>query len=777
MSVMQDDQANEVLRALLNTTDDMICVVDADTYALLAFNTAISRHFATKFKKPLRLGLGLDDVFDSETAQHWRQLLRRAVDEGPFSIEHRGYIEGQTLWLSFNRLVQDGRCFGVSAFARDITQFERAIRAAQSADERFAKVFRHSPFPLGVTTVRDQTIVDVNDALTSLWGYERSQMVGRTSEQLAMWADLAERRRFFAKIRETGRLVDFAAQLRRRDGRRLHVLLASEVISLDDADCFLISFADITPLHDAELALRESELRYRAMIESAPEAIVLMDVETGRYTDVNANASRLTGYDKSELLGMTPADVGPSHQPNGRPAMELVKSGIARAFRGERPVFEWLHGTRSGTQIPCEVRLTPFPDSNGHQVRASIIDVSERKRLERESSELRTQLEQAQRLESLGTLAGGIAHDFNNILSAIVGYTEMALVREGDAEVRSYIENIEHGVDRARDLVKQILSFSRQGPREKKPVQVASIVKEAVKLLRAALPATIAVRQRYEATAWILADPTQVHQVVMNLGTNAGLAMRGKDGTLEVIVTEKDVDASLASQHPDLRPGRHLSLMVSDSGCGIAPEHLDKIFEPFFTTRPRDEGSGLGLSVVYGIVKDAGGAILVTSTVGVGTTFEILLPVCPAVDAQATPAAKSKAPGKQHVLFVDDDPTIANLMKIALRPLGFSVTSFTDPVQAMEAFRRSPSEFDVLVTDATMPGITGNVLGAAVKGIRPDLPMILVSGARDRLTPDQILEGGFAASLNKPYRPSELARTIQDVCAASVTKPRSPALP
>jgi nitrogen-specific signal transduction histidine kinase/ActR/RegA family two-component response regulator len=393
--------------------------------------------------------------------------------------------------------------------------------------------------------------------------------------------------------------------------------------------------------------------------------------------------------------------------------------------------------------------------------------------LEREASELRNQLEQAQRLESLGTLAGGIAHDFNNILSAIVGYTELALVQEGDAEIRSFIENIGHGVDRARDLVKQILSFSRQGPREKRPIQVASVVKEAVKLLRAALPATIAVRQRFEATAWLLADPIQIHQVVMNLGTNAGLAMRDKAGTLDFILTEKNVDASLTSLHPDLRPGRHLSLMVSDSGCGIAPEHLGKIFEPFFTTRPRDEGSGLGLSVVYGIVKDAGGAILVSSTLGVGTTFEILLPVCEPVAAQETPLVMPKARGNQHVLFVDDDPTIVNLMKVALGSLGFRVTTFTNPSQAIEAFRRCPSEFDVLVTDATMPGITGNMLGAAIKGIRPDLPMILVSGAEERLSPDEILTGGFAASLNKPYRPSELARTIQDVYAANVTKSRS----
>lgn len=777
MGGTHDIQVDEVLRALLNTTDDMICVVDADKHALLAFNTAISRHFATKFNRTLRIGLVLEDVFDSENAQRWRQLFRRAIDEGPFSLEHRGLVEGQTLWLSFNRLVRDGRCFGVSAFARDITPFERAIRAAQSAESRFSSVFQHNPFPLAVTTAREQTIVHANTSLARFLGYEPAELIGRTSEQLGLWADASQRARFFVQMRETGTLVDFSAKLRHRDGRRLDVLLGSAAINLDGTDCLLVSFADITPLRSAEQALRDSELRYRAMIESAPEAIVLIDADTGRCTDVNANAARLSGYDRSDLLGMTAADVGATRQPDGRRSSDVVRSAVERALQGERPVVEWLHVTRSGTEIPCEVRVTPFPDSNCRLVRASIIDISERKRLEKQASDLRTQLEQAQRLESLGTLAGGIAHDFNNILSAIVGYTELALMHEESAEVRSFIDNIGHGVDRARELVRQILSFSRQGHHEKKPIQVANIIKEAIKLLRAALPATITVSQRYDATGWVLADPIQIHQVVMNLGTNAGLAMRDKGGTLDFVVTEKDVDVNLTGQHPDLRPGRYWSLVVRDSGCGIAPEHLGRIFEPFFTTRPRDEGSGLGLSVVYGIVKDAGGAILVSSTLGVGTTFEILLPLCSPIDAKEESVVTARATGNQHVLFVDDDPTIANLSKIALGPFGFEVSTFTNPSEAIEAFRRCPSGFDVLVTDATMPGMTGTMLGAALREIRPDLPMILVSGAEERLRRDDVATGGFAASLNKPYRPSELAQTIQDVWTAHLTKRRNQGLP
>ncbi len=772
MGVMHDSQSDEVLRALLNTTDDMICVVDAEDHSLLAFNSAIARHFLARFNKTLRLGLGLEDVFDAEPAARWRKLLVRAIESGPFSMEYRGLIEGQTLWLSFNRLVKDGRCFGVSAFARDITQFERALHAARDAEDRFSKVFQHNPFPLGVTTARGEKIIHANRALADLLGFERSEIIGRTSEQLGIWADTAERARFFSETRKRPR-VEFAAKFRHRHGRLLHVLVASEAITLDGADCMLISLADITTVRETEEALRESEIRYRAMIETAPEAIALIDADTGRYAEVNDNASQLSGYDKSSLVGMRPSDFGPPLQPDGRASDEVIQSVIERALRGERPVFEWLHVGKDGGELPCEVRVTAFPDANRRLVRASIIDIGERKRLEREASELRTQLEQAQRLESLGTLAGGIAHDFNNILSAITGYPELALMLERDPEIRSFMEDIDRGVGRARDLVRQILSFSRQGPRENKPIQPVNIVREAVKLLRAALPATIAINQRYESTGWIVADPTQIHQVVMNLGTNAGLAMRDRGGTLDVIVTERDVDDNLAGQHPGLQPGRHLSLMLKDSGCGIAPEHLGRIFEPFFTTRARGDGTGLGLSVVYGIVKDAGGVVVVTTAPEVGTTFEVLLPLRAPVDPVSAPAARREAGGARHVLFVDDDPALADLLRTALVSFGYTVTSLTSPTDAIEVFGRCPNQFDVLVADATMPGMTGSMLGAAIKKVRPDLPMILVSGAEDRVTPDQTRQAGFAASLTKPYRPSALAQTIQDVCAVPVTKCRS----
>jgi len=752
-----------ILSAVLDTTDDMICAIDAEACSLLACNSAIARHFATKWGKTLRIGARLEDVLDAENVARWKQLFRRALNEGPLSIGHRGRVEGQTLWLSFNRLVKDGQCFGVSSIARDITQFERVIRATQSAEDRFTKVFRHNPFPLGVTTAESGVFLDVNPALVELLGYERSELIGRTAEQVGIWANASKRAHLLEAMRPTGRIVDFAANFRRPDGRLLNVLLACEAINLDGVDCLLISIADVTPLHNAEQALRESEVRYRALIDTAPEAIVLIDADTGVFTDTNENASRLTGYEKSALVGMDPADLGPITQPDGSLSADLIKASLERAARGEPVTLDWVFHRPDGSPLTCEIRLTPFPGSSRRLVRGSIIDISQRKRLEREASELRAQLEQAQRLESLGTLAGGIAHDFNNILCSIVGYAELVLMHEQDAKIRSFIEDIERGANRAKDLVRQILAFSRQTSHDKKPVQIANVVKEAVRLLRAALPSTIVVKQRYDTSGWVLTDPTQIHQVVMNLGTNAGLAMRDKCGNLDVSVTEKDVDAQTVAQHPGLQPGRHLSLTVKDTGCGIAPENLGRIFEPFFTTRPPGEGTGLGLSVAYGIVRDAGGAIVVASELGVGTTFEVLLPLCPIAAEEDAPVVARKAAGSQHVLFVDDDPAIAKVAGITLGDLGYEVTTFTDPSDAIAAFRKGPGAFDVLVTDATMPRITGSMLGAVIKKIRPELPMILVSGAESRLRQEAVRAAGFDACLSKPYRPTELAQVIQDL--------------
>jgi CheY-like chemotaxis protein len=288
-------------------------------------------------------------------------------------------------------------------------------------------------------------------------------------------------------------------------------------------------------------------------------------------------------------------------------------------------------------------------------------------------------------------------------------------------------------------------------------------VKEVLKLIRATLPATITIHDRIDTLACVLADPSQLHQIIMNLCTNAGLAMRERGGTLELILSAREITSGSAIEDLESKPGHYVCLTVKDTGCGIRPEHVGRIFEPFFTTRPKGEGTGLGLSVVHGIVKSSGGAITVASEVGRGTTFEILLPVCEA-NANVEPEGTLPGQGDERVLFVDDELALTEIARQGLARFGYRVSAFNDPIEALAAFRASPSEFDVLVTDMTMPGLTGDVLATEVRRIRPDMAVILVSGHSDRLTAEQAQAAGFDGFVDKPLRPTTLIQIIRKVC-------------
>jgi PAS domain S-box-containing protein len=376
----------------------------------------------------------------------------------------------------------------------------------------------------------------------------------------------------------------------------------------------------------------ESQAFRKRVFDSSRVAIVVMDPTTTRVLDCNPAAATIYGFaSPREAIDKTVRDVSAPVQYDGTPSSEKARTAIERALAEGESVFEWRHRRPDGTVWDAEVHLMSFRSTERQLLQFTLQDVSERKRIEKETAALQARLEQAQRLEALGTLAGGIAHDFNNILGAIIGNTEIALMEVPETgPLRTAVKNVELAAQRATALVRQILSFSRQTPHDKKLVQPFLIVKEVLTLIRATLPSTIAIEERHESSDWVLADPAQVHQIIMNLCTNAGLAMRANGGTLEVGVHDCELDATMHAVHPDLARGRYVRISVRDTGCGIDPAIMGRIFEPFFTTRPHGEGTGLGLSMVHGIVKSTGGAIDVESEVGRGTRFTVVLPVCEA---------------------------------------------------------------------------------------------------------------------------------------------------
>ncbi|MFO7558211.1 MAG: PAS domain S-box protein [Desulfobacterales bacterium] len=385
---------------------------------------------------------------------------------------------------------------------------------------------------------------------------------------------------------------------------------------------------------------------------------------------------------------------------------------------------------------------------------------------ERDRKKVEDRLRRAQKMEAIGTLAGGIAHDFNNILSAIIGFTQLAMNQiPADSPVLEDLKEVLTGAERARNLVKQILAFSRQQEEEISLIQVAPVLKETINLLRSTLPTSIEIRQKIEPEVGsILADPTQIHQVIMNLCTNAGYAMREQGGTLELRLTQQEVDDDSADKPTGLRPGEYIRLSVSDTGQGIAPEVLNKVFDPYFTTKSRGEGTGLGLSMVHGIVETYGGVVSVYSELKKGTIFHVYLPVIQEDIKSETFKLKQSPGGDERILFVDDETPIVKAGKRILEELGYRVETKTSPTEALELFRTHPDQFDLVITDMTMPGMTGDRLSQEVMNIRPDIPVILCTGFSEKITKKNAKDfAGVKAFLMKPFSKDELAFAIRKV--------------
>ncbi len=403
--------------------------------------------------------------------------------------------------------------------------------------------------------------------------------------------------------------------------------------------------------------------------------------------------------------------------------------------------------------------------TDGRDVRFELgIDITQLKQAEEEKRVLERQLQQAQKMEAIGLLAGGIAHDFNNILGGIIGFAELAKYYiEKNSKAENKIDQLLHTTERAKDLVKQILAFSYQDKIEKKPLQLKIVVKEIIKFLRASLPSTIEIRQNISPDAGaIIGEPTQIYQVLVNLCTNAAYAMK-EGGVLEINLENAEVDAETASQYPEIEPGNYVKLFVGDTGHGMEKEVMERIFDPYFTTKAEGVGTGLGLSVVHGIVKSHGGIINVHSEPMKGTTFQLLFPVIDLEAAEEYGPFESFPTGNECILSVDDDFVVLNANKEMMEVLGYNVIAKTSSNEALETFRAQPDKFDLVITDQTMPNMTGERLAKEIMRIRTDIPIIICTGFSESINEKKAKAIGIRAFLMKPVVMRELAETIRDV--------------
>lgn len=513
--------------------------------------------------------------------------------------------------------------------------------------------------------------------------------------------------------------------------------------------------AELEEYRTAQVPLRDTEQRLRALVEQAPIVVFAIDRD-GIFT--------LSEGRGLEALGLQPGQVV------GQSAYEIYKDtprivdNVRRCLAGES-----INEVVTVGPLVFESIYTPRRDAHGFVAGVSGVawDVTQRVRAEDSAKTLETQLLQAQKLETIGTLAGGIAHDFNNILSPIIGYTEMAVDQlPPDHPVRADLEQVMSAAHRAKELVRQILVFARGGSEERKPLQLHLVVHEALRLIRSTMPSTIEISQRVASRAdTVVADAAQMHQVIMNLCTNAAHAMRDTGGVLRVELGAESVAESIATRAAGLNPGAYVVLTVRDQGVGMDSPTMARVFEPFFTTRRSGEGTGLGLSVVHGIVHSHGGVVTVESALGKGSTFRVYLPSAPPGAVEAAGDGRSESAGHgEHVLVVDDEPDVAQLLERMLVARGYKVTTFTSSEEALAAFRSEPNEFRAVITDQTMPRLTGIELARRLKALRPAVPVILTTGYGETIASTPV-GAGVDAVAGKPLDAASLAQTLHRMLA------------
>ena len=512
---------------------------------------------------------------------------------------------------------------------------------------------------------------------------------------------------------------------------------------------------------EAEEALKKSEKKYRELANSLPQVVFETD-EHGNLTFTNRNAVKLFGYDQKDFKrGLNAFQM---LAPEDR---ESAVQDLRRVLDGNGTgASEYTARRKNGETFPVIVHANHIPrDGKTVGIRGIVIDITERKRAEEEKKKLEAQLRQSHKLEAIGTLAGGIAHDFNNILGVIVGNTELALldVPESNTAHQNLLA-VRETCLRAKDLVKQILTFGRKGEFELGAVNIDQVIREFIKILRATIPTTIEISHHIQNDlAMIKADPTQLNQILLNLCTNAAHAMKESGGILKIGLKNTSLGVEDAKTFEGLKPGAFVRLTVSDTGCGIPPEIVGRIFDPYFTTKAVGEGTGMGLAVVQGIIKSYGGAITLESEPGRGTTFHVYLPASRKEIEKETSAAEPPTRGNERILFVDDERNIVDIAKKILERFGYEVVVAQNPVEALEIFSERSKTFDLVITDMTMPVMTGVGLSLEIRKIRPEIPIILSTGYSDQIDEERAKKLGIQAFVMKPIIMRELIATVRNI--------------
>jgi PAS domain S-box-containing protein len=550
---------------------------------------------------------------------------------------------------------------------------------------------------------------------------------------------------------------------RAKDGAEFPVEVSLNRIACGDVVYGCAFARDISERKQAEQALTQVAREWSAAMDASDDVIYILDLNR-HLVRANKAFYLATGTSPEAAVGRHIMELfHPKREPFSCPVCRAQEERRDLHLIMEADSPENLLGAR-----PIEVTSKMVRDQDGRplSILTTLHDLTAARQEAKERGLLEKQLQQAQKMEAIGTLAGGVAHDFNNILTPILGYTEMALATvPPESETAGELKEVFKAAKRAAELVRQILAFSRQGEQQLQPLKVQLVIKEALKLLRSSIPTSIEFKQRIDPECGaVLADPTQIHQIIMNLCTNAYHAMRETGGALGITLSQVELGPQDIINKMVMKSGRYLMLEVSDTGHGMSKAVLERVFEPYFTTKETGEGTGLGLAVVHGIVKKLAGAISAYSEPGKGSNFHVYLPMLETERQGGAAEIPGPLPrGSERILVVDDEEVVARLLQDMLGGLGYQVSGFTTPEEALAVFRAQPQDFDLILTDMTMPRITGDRLAQEILALRPGTPVIICTGFSELLSEEKARALNIRKMLMKPVLLRELAMAVREV--------------
>ena len=666
--------------------------------------------------------------------------------------------DGSAVWVNLTTtVVQNAEGITSSRIVMsDITERKKAEVSLRESNDRHTAMIANNCDVIGIIGA-DGIIEYISSNIERWFGWKPEDLVGTDGWKTVHPEDIERlQKEFHAGIEKDNFSTTVEYRNKCKDGSyRWIELTAVNCVNDPAINGGLLNYHDISERKRTEEALQESEARFRTLFESVPTPVQGYNSD-GTIHFWNKACEKIYGYTKEEAIGKNLIDLIIPPEMH-----DFVRKAIKQGSKtGEMPPTEELSlMQKDGSLVPV-LSSHALVKLDGKEPELYCLDIDMRLQ-----KKLESQLQQVQKMESIGTLAGGIAHDFNNILSPILGYTEMLLedVPE-DSPFKDSLNPIYTSALRAQSLVKQILTFSRQKSSELILMKIQPIIKEALKLIRSTIPTTIEIIQDISPDCGVIkADPTQIHQIVMNLATNAYHAMEEKGGELKVSLKQIEL-GEYDIITPDMAPGVYACLTVADTGVGMDKKLTDKIFDPFFTTKAIGRGTGMGLSVVHGIVLSMGGTIHVYSEPGKGTQFHVYLPIEKSFsETQVTQATIPIRGGTEHILFVDDEEVILQMETLMLERLGYQVTSRTSSLEALEAFRKNPDKFDLVITDLAMPNMAGDKLSAELTKIRPDIPVLLCTGFSEKMSEEKATSMGIKGFLLKPIIMKDLAQKIRKV--------------